>query len=340
MKKQIGFKGAFERWIYWIHEGHDVNSPDLSPLEKVKSNIIYNRKYAFILNDIPVQEFFDFLPDCFVGWWDSRKHKVGEVFKPGKALKDRKEGAFIIEIPESKLEGCPPFSLSISGTDIPQGTIEHLLHIFPPDSFTNRLGSLNHVLAVKEGRSPLPEKIGAKADKKLEKIIKKQKLTDTDEELELFDLGFKYMPDLSNFTRVKSLNLGWNDELESIYNIGHMENLEELILESSGVNYIGEDIGNLPNLRLINLYHCSYLAKLPESLRGHKGIEVLYSKGCPVSLDVDFICSLPNLKEVYLPIGLSVEGHRIEGSEKEVDKMVNIISKKLPNCTIHRTEWL
>ena len=340
MKKQIGFKGDFERWIYWIHEGHDVNAPTLSDIEKVYSNIIFKRKYAFILNELPAKDFFDLLPDCFLGWWDSRRHKVGEVFKPGKTQKDRKEGAFIIEVPESKLEGSPPFTLSLTATEIPLGKIEHLIHIFPPDRFENRLQGLNNAWDIKEGRSPLPDKVRAKAEKKLEKIIKKQKLSADDEVLELFDLGFTQMPDLSVFTQAKNLNLGWNEELESIYNIGHMENLAELILESSGVNYIGEDIGNLPNLRLINLYHCSHLAKLPESLRGHKGLEVLYTKGCPVSLDVDFICSLPNLKEVYLPIGLSVEGHRLEGSEKEVDKMANIISEKLPNCTIHRTEWL
>ncbi len=142
MKKQIGFKGNFERWIYQIHEGQDVKSSTLTPIEKIHSNINYKRKYAFVLNDLPAQDFYDLLPDCFLGWWDSRKHKVEVDFKPGKTLKDRKKGAYIIEVPESKLEGCPAFSLSITGTDIPLGKIEHLEHIFPPDTFEARLQGL------------------------------------------------------------------------------------------------------------------------------------------------------------------------------------------------------
>ena len=341
---QIAFEGVIDRWLWEVLTG-ETPADSLGLGSQNRHNALVRRRVGMpLLNTIKPKDLsVAFAPHKLLGFWDHRKHKHDDLFKPANSAKERVEGGYVFELSDEQYASLDPMPSSWRSwlTQVGHGKQIHLEQLFDQQIAFSSVAATQLALAIDimYGRAPIPEKIRAKANKKFAKAVKG--LGPESIELHVWDLNLEAMPDLSDFPNTIDLSIGYND-FTILDGIGAVPKLEKLCLEDcSSLVAISEDIGQLKELRELNLSSCSNLLKLPDTLRGHAKLEVLNLYRCPVSLDIDMLASFPNLKQVTLPRGFTSSpgsGTRVEESRNVMALLGDKLRAMRPDMIINQFE--
>ncbi|KAK9938498.1 hypothetical protein M0R45_015231 [Rubus argutus] len=90
-----------------------------------------------------------------------------------------------------------------------------------------------------------------------------------------------FVGSLRGLKSLKVLNLSDCSKLNKLPNdIGHLESLQELYVNGTGLRELPSSIGMVERLTLLNLKDCKHLVSLPSSLGGFKSLKALDLSGC------------------------------------------------------------
>ena len=340
----IAFEGVIDRWLWEALTGEEA-ADSLKLGSQERHDAFVRRRVGIpLLNTIKPKDLSTaFAPHKLIGFWDHRKHKHDAPFKPGHSAKERAEGGYVFELTEDQYASLDPIPSSWRSwlAHVGHGKLTHLEQLFDHQTPILSMASAQLALAldITYGRAPMPEKVRAKANKKFAKAVKS--LGPESTELHVWDLNLEAVPDLTEFPHTLDLSIGYND-FTILDGLSAIPKVEKLSLEnSSSLVAISEEVGQLKELRELNLSGCSNLLKLPESLRGHAKLEVLDLYQCPVALDIDMLASFPKLKQVTLPRGFystPSSATPVEESRTNMAKLGDKLRNMRPDMVVRQFE--
>ncbi len=151
------------------------------------------------------------------------------------------------------------------------------------------------------------------------------------EELDLSLLDLKKLPDSFKYlTKLKKLNLGYNDFEAFPSQIFALENLEELNLELSLIKHIPDDIRKLTKLKVLILDD-NYFEGFPVAVTHLANLEELSITSSNISFLPDEIANLQGLKRVNLS---SFWSYKHKNTISDISNLA-----KLPNLQSLDLEW-
>ncbi|KAI5058208.1 hypothetical protein GOP47_0026378 [Adiantum capillus-veneris] len=177
-------------------------------------------------------------------------------------------------------------------------------------------------------------------------------------QLKFLDLGgcrrLRSLPaEMQGLCCVEKLLLAGCELLEKLPEIGQLQNLIEISLDSTGLTTLPSSFGQLKNLEKLSLSNCSNFASLPYSIGGLEMLRVCNLNCCSKLLELpDSFCELVNLEHlnlggcnlVDLPerIGnleklttLQLEGNgRLRRLPRSVGNLLSLKSLKLGRCSL------
>lgn len=126
------------------------------------------------------------------------------------------------------------------------------------------------------------------------------------------------------FTFLKRLCLSGNPLLTGIsYRVGELSLLEKLFLKDVGIKSFPEELGNLYNLKMLDLSHNSKLKEIPPWIQNLVNLEYLYLNdlGPEIKEIPDWICNLKKLK------GIMIWGGCFDTIPEDITQLQNLSSE-------------
>jgi Leucine-rich repeat (LRR) protein len=158
----------------------------------------------------------------------------------------------------------------------------------------------------------------------------------------LEELNIKNNPDLnlkktfetlSSVATLKVLELGISRNIIEIpANINKLKNLEKLYITSTAIETLPEEIGDLENLVLLNLYANRYLELLPLSISNLKKLEIINLESMTsrfnYAISFQHLSLCPNLKKLMLS-----STHHIQKFPSEIGSIKSLEYLDISSCT-------